>query len=204
MFIPVPKCTSTADIAFVVDSSGSLRYNFDKEKEFVQRLTATFDVRPSSSRVGVVTFSYNAELSINYDDYHIKNDLIKAIADLPLFEYTTRIDKGFKLAKEQLISKSFKERPYIPKILILLTDGTQTKDSDTIDPTEIAEEIRSMGVQLLVIGIGNAINLTELTGIAGNKSNVYVASNFKELVSQGFVRSVSQRACQGNTSDHLS
>ena len=126
-------------------------------------------MRPSSSRVGIVTFSYNSELSIKYNDYHIKSDLTKAIEDLPLFGYTTRIDKGLKLAKEQLILKSIEERPNVPKILILLTDGTQTKDSDAIDPAEIAEEIRNMGVQLLVIGIGNSINSTELTSIAGDK-----------------------------------
>ena len=200
--ILVATCSSIADIAFVVDSSGSLRYEFDKEKEFVQLLTATFDIRPEASRVGVVTFSYNAEVSIKYTDYNVKDKLIKAIRNLPLFGYTTRIDKGLQLAKEQLISKSVRERPNVPKFLILLTDGTQTQDKDAFDPVKIAEELRSMGVELFVIGIGSAINSTELNEIAGDKMNVYVATNFEELRSQGFVQKMAERTCRGNLLFH--
>ena len=46
-------------------------------------------------------------------------------------------------------------RVQTPKILVLLTDGSQTNDKDAEDPSMIAEEMRSHGIALLVVGIGS-------------------------------------------------
>ena len=39
------------------------------------------------------------------------------------------------------------------KILILLTDGSQTPDADAEDPCKIADEIRDSGISILVVGM---------------------------------------------------
>ena len=43
-------------------------------------------------------------------------------------------------------------RPSVPDILILLTDGTQSKVQGAEDPATIAEEIRLSGIHMIVIG----------------------------------------------------
>ena len=43
-------------------------------------------------------------------------------------------------------------RPNVPDILILLTDGTQSKVQGAEDPATIAEEIRQSGIHMIVIG----------------------------------------------------
>ena len=52
------KCRATLDIGFVLDSSGSLRRDYHKEKKFVNLLAEQLGVGTGGTRAGVVTYSY--------------------------------------------------------------------------------------------------------------------------------------------------
>ena len=65
----IPACSTTVDIGFILDSSGSLANDYGKEKDFLVAIAKAFGIGPSASRAGVVTFSYNSELSIKMNDY---------------------------------------------------------------------------------------------------------------------------------------
>ncbi len=189
------KCKNPVDVGFIVDSSGSLRRQYGKEKEFVKALADTFSISKDGSRGGVITFSWNAELSVKFSDYESASDFNKAVDGLPLFGHTTRIDKALLLARDELLKAKNGARANVPKLLVLLTDGAQTADADAVDPGDIAAEIRQSGVKLVVIGIGKKVDSKELLHMAGEKSNLYQASNFDELKSSAFVESVSKTGC---------
>ena len=57
----LPKCRTRADIGFILDSSGSLRHEYHKEKEFLKNIAKVFGVSEFGSRASVITFSYFAE-----------------------------------------------------------------------------------------------------------------------------------------------
>lgn len=197
-FYLVPSCHNIADIVIVVDSSGSLRRQFNKEKEFVRILADVFGVESDGSRIGVVTFSYDAEHSIKLSD-HTNLESFKAAADkLPLMGYTTRIDKALSMVRDESFLSSNGGRANVPKILFVLTDGTQTKDKDAQNPSAIAAQIQEKyGAIIFAIGIGQRINREELAGIANEKSRVYLAKNFDELKSTEFVTNIARTYCEG-------
>ena len=182
-----------ANIGFIVDSSGSLRRDYNKEKEFVKEIAASFGLGDAGSRAGVITFSYEAKLSIGIDQFNNVNDFNKAVDDIPLMGYTTRIDKALKLAKEKLFLGS---RKGATNILILLTDGSQTPDKDAVNPAVIAKELTDDLTKLIIIGIGKGVKLNELRSIAGNPSNVYLAKDFDLLRSSEFVQKISGVMCK--------
>ena len=182
-----------ANIGFIMDSSGSLRRDYGKEKEFVKELAQSFEISAAGSRAGVVTFSYNAEVSIRMDEFKKLADVKKAVDSIPLMGYTTRIDKALRLAKEKLMTGARKDAP---KLVFLLTDGSQTKDSDAVDPAVLAKELRDDGIKLIVIGIGKGTKLDELERIAGASSNVYLAKDFNELMSSVFVQNIAKAGCK--------
>ena len=187
------KCKNVANVGFIVDSSGSLRREYDKEKEFVKKLAASFDISEAGSRAGLVTFSYNAELSISMNQYKNVEDFNKAVDRIPLMGYTTRIDKALRLAKQSLMVGA---RQDAPRIVFLLTDGTQTKDADAVDPSKLAAELRGEGIKLVVIGIGRGIDKDELKKIAGGvDSSLFFADTFDELRSSAFVQDVGRKGC---------
>ena len=178
-----------------MDSSGSLRSEYHKEKKFVKLLADSFQISITGSRGSVITFSYNAELSVKLSDHHTREEFNKAVAKLPFFGYTTRIDKALHMAKHQLFKEANGARPNKPKLLVLLTDGSQTPYPDVEDPAKLSEELRKMGIKVIVIGIGASINRTELVNIAGNKTNAYVATNFDTLQSEAFVQTIASNTC---------
>ena len=196
LLIEGPKCKNLIDIGFIVDSSGSLRREYGKEKAFVKSLAESFEISANGSRAGIITFSWHAEHSVKLKDHATTESFKVAVDKLPLFGHTTRIDKALKMARDELFKSENGGRTSIPKLVIVLTDGAQTKDADAVDPGDIADEIRRRGVKVIVIGIGRRVNSTELLHMAGGeKKNVYLAKNFDELKSGSFVESVSKSSC---------
>ena len=194
----VPSCQHIADIAIVVDSSGSLRKQFHKEIEFVKILADVFGVESDGSRIGVVTFSYSAEHSIKLSDHSDLKGFKAAVDNLPFMGYTTRIDKALAIVRDESFLSSNGGRGRVPKIVFILTDGTQTKDKGAQNPSSIAAQIRKKyGAMIFAIGIGQGINRVELEGIANGESRVYLAKNFGELKSTEFVTNIALAYCEG-------
>ena len=192
------------DVGFILDSSGSLRNDYDKEKDFLKALAASFGVSDDGARAGVVTFSYNSEHSIKLNDHSSFLSFNDAVDKIPLMGSTTRIDKALRLSQKELFTLPNGGRPGIPKILILLTDGSQTQDADAEDPSVIANEIRSKGIKLLVIGIGAGVDQEELLKLGGNeKDNVFTASTFEDLIAAPFIDTVTNSSCNAGTVIYL-
>ena len=193
----VEPCINAAEIGFIVDSSGSLRRDYNKEKEFVKILADSIGIEEGGSRAGIVTFSYDAELSVKLSDFRTTAQFKEIVDKLPFMGYTTRIDKALTLAKDQLFQQSTSAGRVLPKIIFLLTDGRQTRDQDAVDPATIASEIRMhFGAKTFVIGIGRRVDPSELNQIAGDSSNVFLAKGFKQLNSASFINKVADMFCR--------
>ena len=158
-------------------------------------LAGTLGVSDQESRAGVVTFSYNSEHSIKLKDHQDISSFNDAVDNIPLMGSTTRIDKALRLTQRELFDPTNGARPGIAKILILLTDGSQTLDADAEDPGTIAQEIRDTGVKMLVIGIGAGVNQTELDHIAGDDEFAFSAATFDELIGGEFVQQIVEGSC---------
>ena len=180
------SCELVADVGFILDSSGSMSRDYGKEKQILKKVAALFGISSSKSRAGVVTFSYFSELSIKLSDHSNISSFNQAVDNIPLMGSTTRIDRALRLAQKELFSLANGGRTNVTKLLILLTDGTQTPDSGAEDPGDVADELRADGINIFAVGIGNGINQTELAEIAGSPQNVYSASSFDEIVGDNF------------------
>ncbi len=179
-----------------MDLSGSIGNDHVKEKEFVKALADTFSISKDESRVAVITFNSKAAINVRFSDLKTAADFKLAVDNLPRPRGKTRIDIALKLARDELLQSKNGARVNVPKLLVLLTDGTQTRTADAVDPAIVAAELRQLGVRLVVIGIGKNVNTQELLHMAGQKSNFYQASNFNELKSPAFVESVSKAGCK--------
>ena len=179
-----------------MDSSGSLRNNYQDEKDFLKALAGAFGISDDGSRAGVITFSYYSEHSIKMNDHKDISSFNKAVDAIPLMGSTTRIDKALRLTQRELFSISNGARPGVNKLLILLTDGTQTLDDGAEDPGLITDEIRQSGISVLVIGIGPGTNHTELKKMAGGVDNAFSAKSFDELTGGEFVSEVIKKSCE--------
>ncbi len=184
-----------ADIGFIVDSSGSLRRHYSKEKDFVKLVANSLDISPKGSHVGVVLFSKIAELSVKFSDHTNLKDFESAVDDLRMMGSITRIDKALTMAYDNMFNERNGMRVKVPKILILLTDGAQTKAADAIPPAQAVARFHDAGVKVIVIGIGSGVKVDELKMIVKSPENLFLAANFDQLKSETFVNSIIGSTC---------
>ena len=102
-----------------MDSSGSVSSNYDKEKQFIQMIAASFGVSRGGTHAGVVTFSTVAELSIKLSDTTDYNNFRNAVDGIRFMGGSTRIDLGLQMAKDELFAMANGGRLGVKKVRVL-------------------------------------------------------------------------------------
>lgn len=64
------------------------------------------------------------------------------------------------------------DRANVPNIAIVLTDGESNRDQQRVRPEAAAA--RAAGISMFVIGIGNKLNMVELTEISSQPQDKYL------------------------------
>lgn len=100
-FYPGAKlCQHPVDIAFLVDSSGSIsRKNYVKIKSFVIDFARRFDISTTGSRSAVILYSRDAEKYIDFNEKTNFDDFAKAVQGLPHQKGSTRIDRALQVGR---------------------------------------------------------------------------------------------------------
>lgn len=78
-------------------------------------------------------------------------------------------------------------------MVIVMTDGRQTRDPDAVDLNVAADPIHRQGARVLVVGIGPEISQYELRLIAKDSSYVFTVQSFESLTKA--TRDVAASAC---------
>ena len=95
--------------------------------------------------------------------------------------------------REMCPQHSFLAKYFSFQILLILTDGQQTREGDIdADLSAATRKLSRKGVEVFVLGVGDSVIIPELLEIAADKDeNVYLADNFDELetVVEGLVSS---------------
>ena len=185
------------DVAFLVDSSGSISFrNFRKVKNFVVELASKFDISPGGSRAAVVVYSTRATTRIRFTDHSTYGSFANAVQSLRHERGYTRIDLALEKAYFEVFGPRGKPRFLVPKIAFVLTDGEQTRAPKQIPLDEVSDLLKKRGVRIISIGIGKRVNKNQLTVIASSEKDVVIADSFDGLVSE--VEPLFQSACKGN------
>lgn len=170
------------DVAFLVDASGSVgEPNYVKEKNFVKKVAKSFGGPESGSQVAVITYSNDADLNIRFGQYKTTADLETAIDNLPYSRGRTRMDKALRLASTDLFASGGGSRDNVAKIVIILTDGTQTAAEDAIKLDVAAAGLRQLGVKVFAGGVGKGIKEEELRLMTETEEDLFVAEDFNSL-----------------------
>ena len=164
---------------------------YEKEKEFVQKIAEAYQLGENKSRASVITFSNEAKLSIKFNQFYDQASFAQAVSEIPFFGGKTKIDKALSLAESEMFKEVNGARSGVPDTLILLTDG---KSND--DPKVTVKKLRSRGVNIIVLGITKEVNDEMLRKIAGDSKNYFTAENFDILISKEFIETLQVKICE--------
>ncbi|XP_065439672.1 collagen alpha-6(VI) chain isoform X2 [Chrysemys picta bellii] len=165
----------TADIIFLVDSSGSIEQeNFLKMKNFMRELVNKSDISTDRVQVGVVQFSGTQHEEFQLDRYSSKSDIFSAIDNMSLIGENT-LTGGALTFVGDYFKPPKGARPTVKKILILITDG-EAQDEVKVP----AKTLRDQDVIIYSVGVFNA-NKTQLEEISGKCELVFYIEKFDTL-----------------------
>ena len=80
-------------------------------------------------------------------------------------------------------------------MLVVITDGEQTKTKAFTELTVASQGVKNKGVAVLAVGVGKGANEAELREIASNQEKVFVSASFKEL--QSLAAEIRKSLCEG-------
>ncbi|KAK6970941.1 collagen alpha-5(VI) chain [Biomphalaria glabrata] len=179
----VKPCEKTAksDIMVVLDASNSIgETNWGHQTKFAADITQAFKIGPNDIQFGCLIFNNETTKIFDLKTYSDKTSLYNKIRSIvyPTNQGTFTYRALRKIREEGLFSPFYGGRPGASKIVIVMTDG---KSSDRAKTISEAELLKKSGVTIIAVGIGSAVDTTELEAIATDPNKVFSAENFTLL-----------------------
>ena len=185
-----------ADIVFLVDSSDDVTNDaFLREKYFVKQLARSLNIAPGKSRAALLTYSTNPQSSFNLEKYDTIARFEKGVDSVPYIGGTRRIDKALHAAANVLLEA----RPTALKIVVLLTTGKQTEDSDTKTLEEAVRPLQALGAMLYAVPIGKEPDVQELRQVFDDVVLVATPTDLQKHITE-VTRHVFRGKLQGENS----
>ncbi|XP_053390821.1 von Willebrand factor A domain-containing protein 2-like [Mercenaria mercenaria] len=173
---------SPADIAFIIDGSGSvLMDGFTKSLQFVQRIVDAFDIGSSATQVALIVFDHHARIQFYFNKNNDVTTLKSAISAINYPGGETNITAAIVKATEMFQDTSVSgRRSSTTGIVILMTDGV----TDLFEPSiNAAQKLKDLGIIIDTAGVGSSVNVEELKNVATNASYYFNADNYNSLES---------------------
>jgi len=142
---PEPICVAMQDVVLAVDVSGSLKQSgFDTMMTFVKDLTSLYTLGVNETQMGILEYSKEGKIVAPLQNS--MGDLAPMLDKITFQRGVTDMAQGLSLAKTILMEG----RKEASSVVILLTDG---KPSFKFATTKAADELRAMGVRLVIVPI---------------------------------------------------
>ncbi|XP_071145244.1 matrilin-3-like [Mytilus edulis] len=148
----LPCRRAVADIFFIADSSTSIGITaFNELKRFATSVVSRFTIGPNHIKIGLITFSDDAEIEFKLNTYGGKSNIINTILNIPYTTGITNTHKAIQLLYKDGFTRANGERGNtVPKIAIVVTDGASTKPLHT---KMQAIKANNQGIIMFAIGM---------------------------------------------------
>ena len=160
-----------------------------------------FNVSPQETQIGVVTFSNNAHNNFFLNTYDTQQEVIAAVDRVPFLDQNTNTSGGIFLARTSQFTQPNGDRPDVPNVMIVVTDGESTYQRNMTIPE--AMRAQGQGIFVFAIGVTDEVNIQEVMGIASppptnapKDVNYFLLNEFTQLST--FTDLLKQRVCIGS------
>ena len=184
--VPDVTCPRAADIVLVLDQSTSIVVNdplydnwFVQVLGFAKRIAGAFPIGENLTQVAVLKFNEDVEIVFHLNRYRDRESLLNAIENMDISGGDTNIAGALRTAREVMFARSNGARPGVPKILILLTDGTA--NFEQLNTVPEATLTKQANIKVYTVGVTHEVDQDQLKEIASYPEYFFFASDFSEL-----------------------
>ncbi|ROL52260.1 Collagen alpha-1(XXVIII) chain [Anabarilius grahami] len=146
------------ELVFVIDSSESVGpENFEIIKDFVTALVDRVTVGRNATRIGLILYSLDVHLEFNLARYMTKQDVKKAIRNMPYMGEGTYTGTAIRKATQEAF---YSARNGVRKVAIVITDG-QTDKREPVRLDIAVREAQVANIEMYALGIVNSSDPTQ-------------------------------------------
>ncbi|XP_063435022.1 cartilage matrix protein-like [Mytilus trossulus] len=157
------------DLFFILDNSNSIwSENFKKVLNFITEVVDHFD--PSSTRIGVISYSDDVHLMLPLDNHLNRSEITKKVMSLNQLTGGTDTAKALRYLTSYGFSES-RERPEAARVALIFTDGKSKKPGET---KIAASDAKKHGIHILSVGIEEQSDFEELKEIASEPKDKFM------------------------------
>ena len=168
-------CTSSIDIVFVLDASGSVgSANFVTMKNFMKNVISNFNIGDDGTRIGIIRYASSASIILSLGSINNTNGLNTFIDNIVYTGGGTATHSALNLLS--IAFNTSRTDQGIPRVAIVFTDGQSNYPTLTAQAAQSVHA--STGIIVYSFGIGSGVNTNELNTIASSPSNVFLISSF--------------------------
>jgi uncharacterized protein YegL len=175
-----PTPNDVLDIVLAIDGSGSINEeDFGFGEECLVNLVEVLKVNHDNAQVAFITFSSGVEVKFYLDTYDSAEEVIEAIENTPKPGGGTSTGQLVEVIRnEVLIPERGRREGVASCVTIILTDGRSSDYRVLSEQSPLLKDICTM----LVIGIGDNIDQTELSLLASQPNLLFVVPDFSVLL----------------------
>ena len=169
--------------------------HYDEAKLFVKEIARSFDLSAEGTRAGIVVYGNTSRVSIKFSDTNRLEDFEETVDNLALLGGDRKMDKALKLAFDGIFKPEHGMRPDAAQVIVLLTDGVQSKDAGAQTLLQAALPLHESKIKVLAVGVGGNVKKEELLRAVKSENDIYIANDFDQLSSGAFVDAVATASC---------
>jgi Mg-chelatase subunit ChlD len=169
--------SSPVDAMLVLDRSGSMRGQAISDSK-TAAITFVNLMSLPPDQVGVASFASSGSGTLDSPLTQDGSAAVAAINGLSAIGMTN-VEEGLEIAETELITSGRHITTHIP-LIVILSDGRHN-ESTPGELQETADRIKSMGIRIISIGLGNSADENQLQAIASSTDDYYYAPTSSDL-----------------------
>ncbi|XGW33521.1 hypothetical protein V3C99_017717 [Haemonchus contortus] len=187
-------CPPVLDIAFVLDTSGSIEEIYNEQVRWTVSLTDALPIAQGAVRLSTIQYAGYPLTEFSLDTYNDKGEVERHLREMSFQSGVTRTGYALRRAEDELFNEDRGARRNASKIVALFTDGLSIDD-----PLKPSEHLRLLrGVKIYVVSVSADGFVPEMQRIAGESANVYGPEDL-QLLKERFLKDVEEaRVCESD------
>ena len=176
-------CAGSFDLAFVIDSSGSIEEkgagNWNVVLQFVANVINRFTIGQNAVRAALVRYGETANVEFYLNEYYNNAAMTNRILQTGYLDQRTNTADGIKVLREDIFQTFNGARNGVDWVGIVITDGeSNVRQGEAGGEASLA---RSQGIRLIAVGVTDSVDMGELNSIAATSADVITVEDFSTL-----------------------
>ena len=151
--------------------------NWLRVLNFTKSIAGAFSIGATQTQVGLIGFSTGAWIEFHLNKYDDRESLLSAIDNVEIQGGETHTAAALRTAREDMFTPANGSRNGVPRILVLLTDGIDSRGYSS----EEARLTKDSNITIYVVGATDSTDEDELRKYASGPEYYFFVSNFREL-----------------------